>query len=274
MTDERHSDPARRDERIREAIRSSGDVRADAAFRKRLKCEFTRGTFAEPAVASAEVRVDRAPRWAWLLVPAAAVILVVALLLPKAGPSWAVPAVRGEGQVEIDGHTLSTDDPRRIARALSSGGIIQLPGGVSLDLRLEDLLILELDGGSDATLPAPPGRDTDGPLLSEVRNGELRIKTGPGFPGTELHILTTEGRIEIVGTILSVYKGDDFTCVCVLEGTARVGVDEGDLEEIPPGMLKIMFEGGDSRVLEISLGHEEDLLEFMDRFEDFFEAPE
>jgi hypothetical protein len=104
-----------------------------------------------------------------------------------------------------------------------------------------------------------------------VRAGETKIKTGPGFPGTELHILTTEGRTELVGSIVSVYKGDGYTCVCVLNGTAQVGADEEHLEEISRGMLKIMFgDGSPPIVTDIASQHEAELEKFDDRYQDVF----
>jgi hypothetical protein len=124
-------------------------------------------------------------------------------------------------------------------------------------------------------VPAPPKPDSDGPLITEVRIGELRLKTGPGFPGSRLHVLTAESRTEIVGTIVSVYKGDGYTCVCVLEGTALIGVDETSLDEIPSEMLKIMFDDGSPPiVMDISSQHKEGLLEFREQHQHTFEAPE
>jgi hypothetical protein len=270
MSDERHNDFAEKDQRIREGIRSTGEVRADATFRERLKRDFTSGEISEPVVRPEQHASRRLPRWTWLLVPAAAVVLIVALILPKPEPTW---TVQGEGQVVINGETLSTDSPDLIARALGSGGTVQIPDGSSLHLRLDDRLILALIEGTEATVPAPPKRGSEGPLISEVRIGELRLKTGPGFPGSRLHVLTTDGRTEIVGTIVSVYKGDGYTCVCVLEGTALIGVDETSLEEIPPEMLKIMFDDGSPPiVMDISTEHKEGLLEFSEQHRDTFKA--
>ena len=272
MTDERRNDLAGKDQRIREAIRSTGDVRADAAFRERLKREFGSGAISEPAVQPEESEAHGLPRWAWLLVPAAVVILIVAVLLPKPEPTW---SVYGHGQVEIDGQTLSMDAPEVIARALNSGGHVVVADGSALHLRLDDRLILALTEGTDATVPGPPGRGSVGPLIAEVRDGELRLKTGPGFPGSRLHILTAEGRTEITGTIVSVYKGGSYTCVCVLEGTALIGVDETSLDEIPEGMLKIMFDDGSPPIVtEIAEPHKAGLLEFSEQYRDAFEAPE
>jgi hypothetical protein len=272
MSDERHNDFAENDQRIREAIRSTGDDRADGTFRDRLKREFAAGTISAPADQPEQSEARRLPRWAWLLAPAAVSIVLIALILPGPGPTW---TVHGEGQVEINGQTLSTNDPELIARALGSGGDVRIADGGFLHLRLDDRLILALTEGTDATVPAPPERGSEGPLISEVRDGELRLKTGPGFPGSRLHVLTAEGRTEIVGTIVSVYKGGGYTCVCVLEGTALIGVDEKSLDEIPPGMLKIMFDDGSPPiVMEISAEHKAGLLEFSEEYRDAFETPQ
>ena len=273
MTDERHTNGAEQERRIQAAIRAAGDVRADAAFRERLKRDFMEGTILEPAAPQEEPRPRRSYRWWWVLVPAAAVVLLFAIFLPgpTPTPAWVVQAVSGEGQVEIDGQILALDQQDLLAEAVRTGGQVRLIEDVALDLRLDDLLLLQLDEGAHVTLPAPPERAVRGPLISEVHHGELRIKTGPGLDGTEVHILTTEGRTEIVGTIVSVYKGEGFTCVCVLEGTARIGADEARLEEIPKGMRKVMF--GDGRppmVTEIQPQHEAGLLEFEERYREFF----
>lgn len=271
MMDERHSNVAEQERRIREAIRSTGDVRAETAFRARLKREFIDGTISAPALRQEEPRTRTMPRWWWILVPAAAAVLLFALFLPRPAPSWVVQAVHGEGQIEIDGQTLATGEPDLLARALGSGGSVRLPEGVSLDLRLDDLMLLALVAGTDAAVPAPPEPGTEGPLIAEVRAGDLMVKTGPGFPGTELHILTTDGRTEIVGSVVSVYKGDGYTCVCVLEGKAQVGADEEHLEAISQGMLKIMFgDGSPSIVADIAAKHKADLEQFNERYRDVF----
>jgi len=272
MRDERHNSNTEPEPRIREAIRSSGEVRADAAFRQRLKRKFSSGTISEPAGPQDETRARSFPRWAWVLLPAAALILLFAYFLPRTpAPAWSIQAVHGEGRVEIDGQALATDEPDLVARLLGSGGRVRLPDEVALDLRLDDRLILALDKGSDVTLPAPAEPGSGGPLISEVHDGELRIMTGPVFPGTGMHILTTEGRTEITGTIISVYKGDGYTCVCVLEGTALIGADELQLQQVEAGKLLVMFDDGSDPILaDISSDHETDLLEFEERYKAVF----
>lgn len=271
MNDKRSNELAGKERRIGDAIRSTGDIRADAAFRERLKRQFRDGTISGPAVRPDPREARGLPRWAWLLVPAAAAaILVVVMLLPTPAPTW---TVYGHGQVEVAGQILSLDDPQLVARSLGTGGDVRVLDGSSLVLRLDDRLILALVEGTEASVPAPPGRGSDAPLVYEVRDGELRVKTGPGFPGSALHVLTAESRTEIVGTIVSVYKGSGYTCVCVLEGTALIGVDEPNLEEVPEGMLKIMFDdGSDPIVMDISPEHRAGLVEFSEQYGDIFEG--
>ena len=276
MRDERHNTLTEQERRTRDAIRSSGEVRADAAFRERLKREFRSGTISEPAVPRQESRARSFPRWSWVLIPAAAVILLFAIFFPRTSvPEWSVQAVHGEGRIEIEGQVLATDEQDLVSQLLSAGGRVRLPEEVALDLRLDDRLILALAEGSDVTLPVPLEPGSRGPLVSEVHHGELRIMTGPGFPGIEMHILTTEGRTEISGTIISVYKGDSYTCVCVLEGTALIGADENQLEEVAAGNLMVMFEDGSPPVVaDIEAGHVMDLLKFGERYRGIFEPPD
>ena len=273
MSDERHSALTEQERRTRDAIRSSGEVRADAAFRERLKREFSSGTIAEPVASEEKTRSFRFNPWAWVLVPAAAAVLLLAIFLPRnSAPAWSIQAVHGEGVIEVEGQPLPTGEPERIAQALVAGGHLLLPDGIGLDLRLDDRLILAVDKGSDVTLQALPEPGAQELLVAEVHDGELRIMTGPGFPGTEMHILTAEGRTEITGTIISVYKDDGYTCVCVLEGTALIGPDEHRLEEVGEGLLMVMFaDGSDPIVAEISSDHETDLLEFEERYKHLFE---
>jgi ferric-dicitrate binding protein FerR (iron transport regulator) len=272
MTDERHTDPAAREQRIRDAVQSVGDVRADPAFRERLKSEFVSGALSDHAVPHTESGSRRMPRWGWVLLPAAAVaVLLFVLILPRQSPTWSVHGVRGEGQVEVAGRTLAVTESDLMARAIGSGARVRINEGLVLDLILDDHLLLELDEGADVSVPVLPERGDRSLLISEVHAGELRVKTGPGFSGRGLHILTAEGRTEIVGTIVSVYKGDGLTCVCVLEGTARIGADDAGMEEVPSGMRKVMF--GDGRppmVTEIEPHHAAGLIDFVERHQDVF----
>ena len=77
-----------------------------------------------------------------------------------------------------------------------------------------------------------------------MREGDLSIKTGPRFPGHEMHILSPAGRTEIVGTLSE-------------------------------GHLKVMFDdGSDPIVEEIASSHEKALNEFVENYLDLFSPGE
>jgi ferric-dicitrate binding protein FerR (iron transport regulator) len=110
------------------------------------------------------------------------------------------------------------------------------------------------------------------PLESVLYEGEIRLQTGPGFAGHQLRVRTAEGYIEVAGTAVSVYKGKDFTCVCVLEGTARMGQDEARMEDVAAGLRKVMFRGDRPSVVSaIEPHHKEELLKFLNRHKGVFD---
>jgi ferric-dicitrate binding protein FerR (iron transport regulator) len=85
-------------------------------------------------------------------------------------------------------------------------------------------------------------------------------------------VQTAEGNTEITGTAVSVYKGNDFTCVCVLEGTARIGKDEAHMENVAGGLSKVMFSGDQPSIVHaIEPQHKEELLKFLDRNKGVFD---
>jgi ferric-dicitrate binding protein FerR (iron transport regulator) len=94
--------------------------------------------------------------------------------------------------------------------------------------------------------------------------GEARILTGPAFAGRRLVVETGEGVTEITGTAFSVVRNHELTCVCVLEGEARVGPGPGGMDPIPAGMRKVMFhEDRPALVAPIEPVHERHLIAFV-----------
>jgi ferric-dicitrate binding protein FerR (iron transport regulator) len=270
------SNDSHRDERnVTDAMRSAGPVRPNPEFRERLKREFVSGAIAEGRAGAAigEVRASWLSYWPWIAAPAAAVagLLLVVIGLRPAG-DWSVVGVTGSGQLRIDEQVLSAARDSDLPSAFGFGSRLSLDDSVALALKLDERVLLELDEGADVLLPEDPGARTDGLLVAEVRSGELRVKTGPSFPGHRLEIRTVDGLAAIDGTMVSVFRGNDLTCVCVLEGTARIGVDDANLELVPPGMRKVMFtDGRPSMVTEIEPHHAEGLQGFVERYRDVFD---
>ena len=85
------------------------------------------------------------------------------------------------------------------------------------------------------------------------------------FAGTELRVYTPEGLVVVTGTLLSVQSDEGGTCVCVLEGTAQVGVDEDDLEPVTPGYRKIMLRDGTKEIIPVKPMHRDGVLDFQKR---------
>ena len=262
-------------ERVRKAIRKLGSVRADPAFRSRLREEFVTGAIAE-GVEPAGRRSRFARLRGWLLVPvAAAATIAIWLLVITARPAWEFSHVTGTGTVAVSVQDRSevqvlTRDTARLAGLIRPEAHIRLGEQNTLDLVAGDVLLFQLDEEAAFTLPANPQKGEV--MVSRLEAGELRIKTGPGFPDQRLSVWTTEGRTELSGTVVSVFKGGDFTCVCVLEGTARIGKSEAALEDVPPGMRKVMFaDERPSKVVAIEPHHLEGLTEFVEATRNVFD---
>ena len=259
--------------RLQEAIRGLGEVRADEGFRDRLREAFVSGDIdagGPDAPADNVVHLERAGRRRWWLaaVPAAAAVLAF-LLLAGGGPTWTLTSVTGTGAIVVNGQEADAGDADRLAELIEPEARLVVPATAELELILGEVMVVGIIRDSDVTLPAAAG---SGPMIATVTRGELLVRTGPAFPGQHLRILTSEGRIELTGTTIAVNKGDGFTCVCVLEGTARIGKDNADLEEVAAGFRKVMFaDGSPSIIVDIEPGHEQDLTDFEARNRDAFE---
>lgn len=245
--------------RVREAVRQMPHEMPDTEFLARLKSDFVEGRLAQ------RERFRRPPRllWAWIAVPAAAA--VVALLLARhlfVGPAdWVVLDTSGTGTADWAGrgHELAALSPG--ARLDAVAGPVRIEDGW-LEIARPGALGVRLNPGTDADLAA-----ADGPSLAwTLHRGELQVLTGPGFAGRKMSIRTPEGRVEVVGTAFAVFRDEGVTCVCVAEGVARIGVDEADLEEVRPGLRKVMFgDGREPEILDIAPEHRAGLEEFLGR---------
>jgi len=265
--------------RLQEAVRGLAEVRPDDAFRERLRAEFISGeidsqpdTGYDAGPADNVVPLDRGGnrRRLWAVAIPLAAAIAAFLLFFGGGPTWTLKSVTGSGTILVDRQTVDAADFDRIASLVKPGSRIVVPATAEVELILGDVMVLGIIRDSEVTIPADPGRGQN-TFTTSVAYGELLVKTGPGFRGEHLDILTSEGRTELTGTTVAVNKGDGFTCVCVLEGTARIGKDEADLEEVSAGYRKVMFaDGRPSIIVDILPDHETDLIHFDARNEDAF----
>jgi len=267
MTDRQQ--PPDHEDRIARRLRALPDVDASAAFRERLRAEFVSGDIRErtsegasdPRETSGASRPLR--RWRrWAIPPAIAAGLVILFVWLNRAPSLEVLAVSGRGEIRVGDRSFPVSDRPALEAAVRPGVEVAVPPGARLDLRVAGIALYEITGGTRLTLPDTPGRWIGRDISARIQAGELRLKTGPGFAGCRLRVVTPEGLVEITGTLLSVQCDAGGTCVCVLSGTAHVGVDESDLEPVKPGFRKIMLRDGTRKIIPVKPMHRDGVLDF------------
>ncbi len=276
---------------LQQSVRDLGEVRANDAFREKLRQQFISGEIAagedsseagidapakivemplETEPNNLEPKKRRSRKRMWAIVPAMAAMLAIVIFSDN-DPQWTMEDVRGSGVVTVNGETVDVSDRAAVAKLITPTAHIAVPEGVELDVVLGRVLVLGVAGPAEFTLPGNPSHD-DYAYETIVHQGEFRIKTGPGFPGSDMLILTTEGRVEITGTTIAVFKNDDVTCVCVLEGTAQIGKDGDHMDAVGAGMRKVMFvDARDPMIAPIEPGHKESLIEFEDHNQETFD---
>jgi len=262
MTDREDTQLTPEEESLREEIRGLTELQAAPDFRERLLQRFASGSLDEPPSSPETARPSPGRWWRRTLVPACAAALFVLVLLSQ-GPPWSLLSVTGEGEIVVNDTAVSASQRNELARLIGPRAHIKVPEGVQLQLVCPDVVLVQVTPNTEMTVPQAPRRWFKGTLEGWVGKGEILVRTGPGFPGQELMIETSEGRIVVSGTTISVYKADDFTCVCVLNGKALIGKDVASLEAVPGGMRKVMFaDGRPPLVTEIATEHEEGLRRF------------
>ncbi|MHC4470877.1 MAG: FecR domain-containing protein [Planctomycetota bacterium] len=257
---------------LERALRDLPGAEADEGFRERLREAFVSGAF-ERAADEGQEPTRRAPSRILLHSVAAAAVLagvIVAVVLGNRGPGIRVFQVSGKGSVTVDGVEIPVADLDRLQASLTPGAEVSVPPSVTLDVVVPGTVLFELTGGTRMTLPTAFGRWFPREVSGRLSAGEVRIVSGPRFAGRGMRLTTPEGAVAVSGTLLSVQCDDQGTCVCVLEGTVRVGVDEADMELIPPGKRKVMLRSGKVEILPVAPPHESGVLRFVERAADRF----
>jgi hypothetical protein len=258
---------------IPKLVRELPRVEADEGFRRRLRSRFTEGRLdVEPVGAepSGEGRpLLRLLRWP-VVVAAAALVLITVVMLNRPA-NLRIAQVVGQGEVRADGRTIDLADQNALAAGIRAGAEIEVPPEVLIDLISGNVVLFEIAGGTRMSIPPMPGRWFSRDVACSLFVGEIRIKTGKDFPGSELLVYTPEGIVEITGTLLSVQRDEGGTCVCVLEGVALVGVDEDDMQQVKPGYRKVMYSDGTQEILSIKPMHRDGVLDFDERVGDRIE---
>lgn len=259
------------DKDIPRLVRDLPLVRADADFRKRLRSAFTEGRLEKEPVLG-ESSGGRRPLLGWLRWPvavaaAAAVVLITAVILNRPA-DLTITQVIGQGDALVDGRTINVTDENALGASIRAGAEIETPPGALIDLISGNVVLFEITGGTRMSIPPMPGRWFGRDVACSLYVGEIRIKTGRDFPGSELLVYTPEGIVAIKGTLLSIQRDEGGTCVCVLEGIAQVGVDEDDLQPVKPGYRKVMYRDGKKEIIPVKPMHRDGVLDFDKRVGD------
>lgn len=230
--------------RAREELRRLPVVDADAAYRERLKHDFVTGRIgSRRALTLAAPWYRRALRWA-VVAPAALATLAATAWIADRGPGWTVMATRGEAIATVDGAPVALTSHEDLAGRLRRGARLAVPAGAELELASAGGLVVQVTGGTELTLPGTPGRWLRRRVSGAVHRGEIRITTGPAFTGARLRVATPEAAVEVTGTTFAVICEPAGTCVCVYEGTVRVGPRGGRMDGVPHGRRRFVFSDG------------------------------
>lgn len=262
-------------EQVRDMVRELTEVPANPEFRARLAREFMTGAILGRT--PVEVIPRRSPlrtflRWAY--VPAAAAALLIAFNFANQGPDWKVIGTSSGGVVRVDGDRVGVQSVDRLESLIHPGAVIRVSPNAELTLLGPETLVLQAAPGTEMTIPNMPGRWFGNTMRARVINGEARFVTGPGFAGRSLVVDTPEGRVQVTGTIISVLRNEEMgvTCICVMTGEARIGMNSGDMETIPAGKRKVMFaDGREPMVVDILPEHRDGLVPFVKRYQPYLE---
>jgi ferric-dicitrate binding protein FerR (iron transport regulator) len=239
-----------------------------ADFRERLRSAFIHGNI-EESPRQERVRPGarrKLPWWRWVPAAAAgvAVVLFVVAMLNR-GPAFRIVEVAGTGDVRVNDRPLAMSNRDALRAALHGGATLEVPPDGAVALLAPDLALYEVTGGTRMTLPKSPGKWFGRTVVCRIFVGEMRLKTGARFAGSQMLVYTPDGMVLVTGTLLSVQCDASGTCVCVVEGTAHVGVNAGDLEAVAPGYRKVMPRDGTPKITSVAPAHRDGLLDFEQR---------
>lgn len=246
MTDRRRT--AADLERVQRSLRRLPRGEANREFRDRLRSQFIHDVV--PGGVRGLPRTRWSRRWGMAAIAAStAVAILASAWLLNTGPAWELTGSSGSGMVQVDGRPTPLDAPTEIARRLHPGADVLLPADAQLDLMLPGIALIQITGGSHATLPGRPGRWFARSMVASLDAGEIRISTGPSFRGTQLKVVTREARAIVTGTTLAVLRQADSSCVCVLEGTVSM-ISNASAATVRTGFRRSVFRDGSAPLVE------------------------
>lgn len=237
------------DERQRlaqDAVRSLGRPDADPEFRARLKDRFVSGAIDEQASAPSGSRLGSV--WLGWSALAAAAVVAFALLGFNRLPGPELASTNGVGSVWVDGREITADRTGVIDAALRVGTRVRVTGGAEIDVAYPGTLLMRLTDGADLVLPERPGRWFRRTVETPLAAGEVCLRTGPDLAGGGVVVRTDEGLALVRGTLISVARTADVTCICLVEGSASVVCGGDDLGALAAGKRWVLFRDGSEPV--------------------------
>jgi ferric-dicitrate binding protein FerR (iron transport regulator) len=232
---------ASRDAETRALVARLPDASPAPEFLARLRQDFQRGTV-QPALRAVPSWKRPVVRWTGAALGLAAALVLV--LLANRGPGWQMVRASGAGSLFVGTTEIALSDVAEELTMLRPGTVVRMEGDetASLDLFYPGLLSLQVTPGSRLSLPAAPGRWFGRRSSFRVDEGEVRVVTGPRFSGARLEISAPGTEVHVLGTTFAVIATADSTCLCVLEGTARMMMpQESSMMPVPPMRRRTVF---------------------------------
>lgn len=234
MNDSRRSSDS---EALRELLSRMPEGQPSPEFLTALRREFREGT-----IRPARVRLPfwRRPRFRWIATAAAAAAAVWLVLIANQGPGWQMVRASGTGTLFVQGQPIALTEVAQKMTMLRPGAEVRLDGDESamLDLFYPGLFTMQVTPGASLTLPEAPGRWFGRTSSFRVDMGEVRVVTGPRFPGSTLRIDAPGTEVHVVGTTFAVMVSHETTSVCVLEGEASMKMPASDSMMPVPAMRR------------------------------------
>lgn len=180
----------------------------------------------------------RRRRRPWLAAAAAVAAMLVLWTGTRPDGPWIVRAVDGPPVITRHGVDLDLDVGERfVAGAITTGD--------STEIEIErGALHLRVRPGTDARIPAPPGRWFSRERSITVTRGEVFGSSGTAGPGFPLVLRTPEATARLTGTTFAVFRTDDATCFCLYRGGLEVTPHGSAPIELPVGRRIFVYDDG------------------------------
>jgi ferric-dicitrate binding protein FerR (iron transport regulator) len=228
---------AKRDSDLERLLAAVPTPVARSEFRSSLRERFLAGSASAPAVdvlpeeRSPTRQAGTGRSWKpWVALAAAAGILALLYLSKPAPRHWQVLPGSSATVVRVNGEALPAAETGQIATALNDARSVSAEGG-SLRLSFRDQYAIELPEGARVEFASFGNTGSVDAYSLGSTGSALRIVTGPGFHGHELHVRSGVTSLLVTGTAFAVDNFPEGVCVCGLEG--RIAIQRKGAADLP-----------------------------------------